>query len=145
MASDEREGTRMDATKIVRCAAWVGSNPCAKRQEGNSIYCANHREGTMSEYGTVTVTEKGATVEATGAQLYAWAHRSGMAWPCSELATLDGIRAEFDSNGLLDLEPSPENLMADELNAWSSDVLRDVLRALYGFVEVGDVSIRVKL
>lgn len=80
-------------------------------------------------YGDAWVAADHVAIAAHGGQLYQWAHRPGAVWPCSVLDDLDGIRAEFDSNGLLDLvTPSDsEDLSADELNAWSSDVLRDVL------------------
>lgn len=83
---------------------------------------------TQHAFGTVDVREHGVSIDATGAQLYAWAHRSGAAWPCSVLADLDEIHAHFDAHGLVDIDhPGVEDLPADEFNAWSSDVLLDAL------------------
>src|SRR4051812_47582059 len=101
---------------------------------------------TYTDYGVVTVTDNGVAIEADGAQLYAWANRSGCKWPLSELARMDYIRAEFDADGLLDLEErwndAPGELTADEFNAWSADVLRGVLPESHPayFVNVGQFS-----
>lgn len=88
-------------------------------------------------YGTVSTDENGTEVSAEFAQLYSWATRPGLVWPCSQLAKLDSISAKFDARGdLVDLTvafdglpagPSPEDLGADELTAWSWDVLRAAL------------------
>lgn len=106
---------------------------------------------TETEYGTVTSAAdmEGVTIEATGAQLYAWANRPGCFWPCSELAPLDSIRVAFDSDGLLEIacqldgkDDAAEDLTSDELNAWSSDVLRGVLSRDHPawFVTVGQFA-----
>lgn len=93
----------------------------------------------MGDYGRVMIQAETVTIEADSAQLYDWAHRPGHLWPCSGLARIeDTLRVEFDSNGLLDLTGDgydPENedagaeIMSDELSAWASDALRDVLPA----------------
>lgn len=101
-------------------------------------------------YGDVTITDNGVTIEATGNQLWEWSHRRGASWPCSTLDDLDSIRAHFDANGLVDLEQSPSEydessnmtypeIAGDEFNAWSCDVLRDVLPIVHPawFVTVG--------
>lgn len=86
-----------------------------------------------TEFGNVEVRPHGVTIEATGAQLYAWANRPGARWVCSHLEDLDSIRVNFDASGLVDFTASEASarwdLPADEFNAWSSDVLRDVLPA----------------
>ena len=79
----------------------------------------------------VTVGESAVTIEATHEELYAWANRPGMAWPCSGLARLEGpLVVTFDSNGLLDLEGDggpDSDLSGDELSAWAADMLAPVL------------------
>jgi hypothetical protein len=60
---------------------------------------------------------------------YAWAHRTGAAWPCSQLAGRR-VFAEFDSNGLCDLAidgKSDEDCDANEFNAITSDHLASKL------------------
>lgn len=85
----------------------------------------------VGEFGTVTVLADRVAVTATERQLRAWARRPGMVWPCSALARIEQLRCEFDSGGLLDLtvRNGDDDVPADEFNAWSSDVLRDVLPA----------------
>lgn len=77
------------------------------------------------DYGSVTVT-------GDASQLWAWSHRSGAAWPCSYLDDCDEVSADFDSRGdLVDLIASPAvddgdgdlDIPADELSAWTTDVL----------------------
>lgn len=77
-------------------------------------------------YGTVTRNEHGITVRGSAYELLDWARRPGAVWPCSTLATLDECSATFDSRGdLVDLEGDDgTDLPADELSAWTSDVLR---------------------
>lgn len=80
------------------------------------------------EFGKVSLSEgAGVMINATHEQLVNWAYRPNAKWPCSELARLGGITAAFDPNGLVDLSDGTDNLSGDELTAWSSDVLRDVL------------------
>lgn len=80
------------------------------------------------EFGKVSLSEwAGVTINATHEQLVNWAYRPNAKWLCSELARLGGITAAFDPNGLVDLSDGTDNLSGDELTAWSSDVLRDVL------------------
>jgi hypothetical protein len=78
-------------------------------------------------YGTATIGEDWCSIKAEHHQLYDWANRPGAHWPCSELAhDVDSIEAGFDSGGLIDLRilpGEPEDLMGDELSAWTSDVL----------------------
>lgn len=99
---------------------------------------------TETEFGTVEYSAdmEGVTIDATGAQLWSWSRRPGAYWPCSELGRMDGIRVVFDHSGLVDIEArgmSDADLTSDELNAWSSDVLRDVLSPDHPawFVSVG--------
>jgi hypothetical protein len=103
---------------------------------------------TEHAYGVVThhADMECVTIEATGNQLWQWSHRSGATWPCSALDDLDFIRVVFDADGLLEIEATcggkdddAEGLTADELNAWSGDVLRDVLASSHPayFVTVG--------
>jgi len=86
-----------------------------------------------TDYGVVTITEYGVCVTATQDLLYAWSHRPGAAWPCSTLDDCDEVAAWFDSNGLCDLltvvggKQDEVDIAGDELSAWTSDVLRDVL------------------
>jgi hypothetical protein len=82
----------------------------------------------MTDYGNVHVHPHGVTVWATGSQLHAWANRPGAHWPCSELAEASEISATFDAHGLVDLIGDDcIDLSADELTAWSSDVLGAIL------------------
>lgn len=81
-------------------------------------------------YADVHVKTDRVLVIATHEQLHEW--RIDHCWPCSELARLEGIRVEFDRNGLCDLYAQNDrgadvDIPADEFNAWSTDVLRDVL------------------
>lgn len=98
---------------------------------------------TTHEFGNVSIRPQGVTITANGSELRAWASRPGHAWPCSELAEVSEIQATFDANGLVDLIGDDcIDLTADEFNAWSSDVLRDVLPADHPayFVAVGQFS-----
>ena len=72
---------------------------------------------------------------------YEWAHKSGAAWPCSQLS---GKRmfAAFDTNGLYELTVNgkwPHDIQSDELNAITSDYLSDKLPSDHPvhFVTVG--------
>ena len=78
-------------------------------------------------YGTVTTNEHGTTVRGSAYELADWARRPGAVWPCSILARLDELTASFDARGdLVDLiGDDGHDIPADELNAWTSDVLRD--------------------
>jgi len=68
----------------------------------------------------------GFTIWLDSIDTFDWPRRQGQAWPCS---MLDGkrIRAEFDSNGLCDLEidgrEAPDDIDANELNAILADHL----------------------
>lgn len=72
------------------------------------------------------------TVWLSATDTYEWARRPGEAWPCSELAGRR-IRADFDSNGLLDLtidgRPPGDRLYipVDEFNALIADHLKNKL------------------
>ena len=95
---------------------------------------------TATEYGTATIGADSVQVAANGSQLRAWANRPGAHWPCSELAEASEITAAFDTNGLYDLTGDDAiDLSGDELSAWTSDVLREVLPAEHPchFVTVG--------
>ena len=79
-------------------------------------------------YGTATIGPDWASVKAHAGQLHEWAWRPGAHWPFSELNSddVDSVQAGFDTNGLVELTilpTEPENLMSNELSAWSSDVL----------------------
>ena len=92
-----------------------------------------HTTEIAGEFGHVTITDAHVSIRATRSRLYDWAHRPGAAWPCSELARCEDIRVQFDTGGLVELVTHPadigeaSDLTGDELSAWSSDVLRDVL------------------
>lgn len=94
-----------------------------------------------TEFGVATVRPDQVAIRAGHDELHAWAKRPGSRWPCSQLVTLDRIAVVFDRNGLVALETKPEHedLAADELNAWSSDVLRVVIPADHPvyFISVG--------
>jgi len=73
---------------------------------------------------------------------YSWAHKSGAWWPCSQLAD-KSLRAEFDSNGLVDISVNngrkKQDIGGQEFNAITSDFLRTKLpknHALH-FITVG--------
>jgi hypothetical protein len=95
----------------------------------------NHTEYT--EYGTVAYGADYASIRANDSQLRAWAERPDAVWPCSHLSRLEGLFVAFDANGLVDIEATgldfdeweDAGVSSDELNAWSSDVLRGVLPA----------------
>lgn len=84
---------------------------------------------TATTYGTVTRDDAGTEVFGTEDELRAWATRPGAIWPCSALAGCRyGLAVDFDPRGdLIDIRGDDEtsDLMADELNAWTSDVLRE--------------------
>lgn len=100
-------------------------------------------EPVQTPYGQVAIGERNVVVSATAEQLRDWARRPGASWPCSMLADIaigNELVAAFDSNGLYDLyvihaddpeDDGPctctEDLSNAELDAWSSDVLRDVI------------------
>lgn len=83
----------------------------------------------------VTHSADGVTVEAHHSALVDWATRPGSEWPCSQLRELGHLHADFDSNGLLDLDASEwetglnsdVDLGADEFNAFTSDAIAAVL------------------
>lgn len=77
---------------------------------------------------TVTVAPDGVSVEADSAALHAWATRAGHEWPCSYLREIDSLRADFDSNGLLDIDhPGADDLPGDEFSAFTCDAIAAVL------------------
>jgi len=80
---------------------------------------------TRTTFGTVHRGDNRTVVSADGETLYDWAHRGDCRWPCSTLARLDRITVGFDSSGdLVDIEhPGAADIPADELNAWTSEVL----------------------
>jgi hypothetical protein len=90
---------------------------------------------TQTPYGTFSRDEDAIRIRATGSELWAWAHRSGSAWPCSTLATLDSIDVLFDRGDLVELSSEPSDgtadLSADELNAWSEDVIAEAERVAF--------------
>jgi hypothetical protein len=102
---------------------------------------AEHR----TKFGTVTINDGSVVVTATQDQLYAWSHRPGAAWPLSTLDDCDEVAAWFTDTGLVDLltvvdgKQDEVDIAGDELNAWTSDVLRDVLPKTHPayFVTVG--------
>jgi hypothetical protein len=100
-------------------------------------------------YGSASSGDDGSQVNGTRSQLYAWAHRAGAAWPCSQLAKFDEVTATFDARGdLVDLvtvdidQPGREDdIPADELNAWTSDVLTTArLEELRARLDAEDIS-----
>lgn len=69
------------------------------------------------------------TVWLSADDTWRWANRSGSCWPCSRLSG-KRLRAEFDSNGLLDYAVNGaylEDLGGDELSAIVADHLADRL------------------
>lgn len=80
---------------------------------------------THTTFGTVRHNAGGTSISATGDELRDWAHRGDCRWPCSTLATLDGVEVQFDSRGdLVDISGDEHaDLACDELDAWSSEVL----------------------
>lgn len=94
---------------------------------------------TYGEFGNVTIHDTVVAVSGTSDQLCAWTQRPGNSWPCSTLERYDLVVAWFDRGGLANLEGrryflegtdeeyETESIDGGELNAWSSDVLRDVL------------------
>jgi hypothetical protein len=81
-------------------------------------------------YGEVLIGETSVYIEASAYELRDWSTKPGSSWPCSVLGSdeCDGISATFDTNGLIEIShPGLCDLPADEFNAWSSDVLRDIL------------------
>lgn len=80
---------------------------------------------THTTFGTVTRQLDGTLISADGETLRDWANRGDCRWPCSTLATLDGVEVVFDSCGdLVDIRGDERaDLACDELDAWSSEVL----------------------
>src|SRR3954464_11656857 len=92
-----------------------------REQEGTM----NRPATTSTTFGTVARTDSSTVVSASGDQLRDWARRGDCSWPCSTLATLDGVAVTFDSRGdLVAIEGDERaDLACDELDAWSSEVL----------------------
>lgn len=92
----------------------------------------------------VNISPSGVVLWLSARDTQDWANRPGARWPCSTLAGRR-LRAEFDENGLVDLTVNGhtpgERSQIDgvELNAITSDFLRDVLREDHPcwFVTVG--------
>lgn len=84
-------------------------------------------EVTPTTFGTVTRNASRTTVSADGATLRDWARRGDCSWPCSVLARQASVEAVFDARGdLVELNADDgclSDLPADELNAWTSEVL----------------------
>lgn len=81
------------------------------------------------------------TVWISASETYSWAHRSGSAWPCSQLAG-HRVRATFDTNGLLDYAVDGryhDDLDCNEFNALIADHVADRLPTNHPcyFVTVG--------
>jgi hypothetical protein len=80
-------------------------------------------------YGVVSSDAESTEVYSTHIMLWDWAHRPGSSWPCSELARCAEVTARFDPKGdLVDLVvgvlDDEKEISSNELNAWTSDVLR---------------------
>ena len=82
-------------------------------------------------FGVVSSEGNETSVYATGLHLYDWATRPGAVWPCSALRHYDEIEVSFVDGDLVEIRVSvggrddaADDLLSDELNAWSSDVLR---------------------
>jgi len=83
------------------------------------------KKRTVTAYGTLHRSEYGGErITGNGAQLWAWAHRAGSAWPGSSLCDARSVSATFGRNG--DLEdihhPGTPDLDAVEFSAWADDV-----------------------
>lgn len=78
---------------------------------------------THTPFGQVTRTPDGWThIDARASELKAWATKPGGRWPCSTLATLDGLAASFAPNGdLVDTDLDGVDPEASEFNAWADD------------------------
>lgn len=92
--------------------------------------------GYECKYGVVEVGPDWVSVSAGNHELYQWSTRPGHSWPCSDLAELERIRCDFDTNGLCDMYTDPStdpddadshDLACNELNAWTSDVIGEAL------------------
>ena len=82
-------------------------------------------EVTHTTFGTVSRDENETRVSGTQKDFCGWANQPNNSWPCSALKMLDTLTATFDSGGdLVGLRGGESSeLMADELNAWTSEVL----------------------
>lgn len=96
-------------------------------------------------FGVVTLEPFSGALYVTGdaAALYAWAHRSGAAWPCSELARCERVSAELDARGdLVDLvvylpgERYAEDSDAVDVPGGTAGPIRDVNGNTVGSWEV---------
>ena len=76
----------------------------------------------------IKIHDNGVQVWLSANDTYAWAHRSGSAWPCSELSD-HRVFAEFDDNGLLDMtiDGKTRDCDATEFNAITSDFISETL------------------
>ena len=70
----------------------------------------------------------GFTIWISADDTYEWAHRTGAAWPGSELAG-HRLRVDYDTNGIwqLTVDGYPKNIDATELNAIVSDFAAEQL------------------
>ena len=104
-----------------------------------------------TEFGRVIVTDDAASIEADNSELVRWTRRPGAVWPCSDLARYDYIRVVFDRHGLVELQvqgrkdgryADTDDITSAELNAWSSDLLGDVIPEDHPlwFITVGQFS-----
>lgn len=103
----------------------VDANPPANGIDIGGEAVAVDCDARRTPFGFVRGDIDGAhTISATEAQLWDWSHRQGAVWPCSDLAEADWVSATFETNGdLVDLDhPGTDELMSDELSAWTSDV-----------------------
>ena len=79
---------------------------------------------TQTTFGTVRRDEHQTIVSADQGLLSDWANRGDCRWPCSELKWLESITVTFDAKGdLVDIEGDSEDLLNDELSAWTSECL----------------------
>lgn len=92
----------------------------------------------FTPYGIAFVMPYSVSITATNAHLWEWSHRHGSHWPCSVLDNLDSVACSFDSDGLVELttEPADVDIPGDEFNAWSSDVLADIVPTWHTTYEV---------
>jgi hypothetical protein len=102
--------------------------------------CASALQGAVkwieTEYGDALFARRCRRVRASREQTYEWARR----WPCSALRGKK-IQASFTGTDLTDAD-TPRDVLAEEFNAWSDDVLLAAARKVGLTYDTKELTVR---